>query len=126
MTKEPVSVDPSISVADAERIMESRHLKRLPVCINGKVVGMVVRSDLKNVKPTDANSVSINSVMTRNVIYSYPEDSLLQVLRKMTVNGIGGIPIVTKVGVLIGIVTMSDIYKAYQRYDSQLPDEREK
>jgi len=126
MTKEPVSVDPSISVADAERIMESRHLKRLPVCINGKVVGMVVHSDLKNVKPTDANSISINNVMTRNVIYSYPEDSLLQVFRKMTVNGIGGIPIVTKEGMLIGIVTMSDIYKAYQRYDSQLPNEREK
>jgi len=125
MTKDPVSINPSISVADAERIMSDKHLKRLPVCVDGKVVGMVTSSDLKNVKPADVNLVSITNVMTRNVIYSYPDDSLLKVFRIMTVNGIGGIPIISKgEGRLLGIVTMSDIYKAYQRYDTQLAGDR--
>jgi CBS domain-containing protein len=46
MTSEVAVVDPSDDLADVVRLMEKRHIKRLPVVDNGKLVGIVSRADL--------------------------------------------------------------------------------
>ena len=45
MTKEPVTIDQDASLADAARLMEKHHVKRLPVIRDGRLVGMLSRSD---------------------------------------------------------------------------------
>lgn len=46
MTDAPVSVEEDAAVSDLVDLMEKRHIKRLPVLREGKVVGVVSRADL--------------------------------------------------------------------------------
>ncbi|MEL9915072.1 MAG: chloride channel protein [Thermoplasmatales archaeon] len=118
MTSNPVCVEDTVSVSDVHRIFLEKQLKRLPVVQNSRLVGIITVKDLLNVKREEADITSVSKIMTKNVVYSFPDDSVLSVLRKMHVNRIGGIPIVTREDkVVIGIITESDIYRAYQRYD---------
>jgi CBS domain-containing protein len=45
MTKRLVSVDPSMSIKDAARLMSKNQIRRLPVIKNKKLIGIVVASD---------------------------------------------------------------------------------
>src|SRR5579871_6834150 len=49
MTKNLVSVEPTTPLVDAVELMQSRGIKRLPVLLNGHVVGIVTRADLVRV-----------------------------------------------------------------------------
>ncbi|WP_202320117.1 CBS domain-containing protein [Archaeoglobus neptunius] len=50
MTKEVITVEPNRSAFEAFKIMSERKIGRLPVTENGKIVGIVSRSDLMRVK----------------------------------------------------------------------------
>ncbi len=45
MTKNPIMVDPDISLKDAARLMSAKRIRRLPVLKERKLVGIVVASD---------------------------------------------------------------------------------
>ena len=46
MTASPVTVTPDTPIADIADILETRRIKRVPVAIDGKVVGIVTRANL--------------------------------------------------------------------------------
>ena len=46
MTSPAITIAPGATVADAARVMSERHVNRLPVVENGKLVGIVTRADL--------------------------------------------------------------------------------
>jgi CBS domain-containing protein len=46
MTAPPVTISPQASVSEAARIMITRHINRLPVVADGRLVGIVSRADL--------------------------------------------------------------------------------
>lgn len=46
MSHDPVSIMPDASLEDVVKLMTSRRIKRLPVLADGKLVGIVARSDL--------------------------------------------------------------------------------
>jgi CBS domain-containing protein len=50
-------------------------------------------------------------VMTRNVISVAPDASILEALRLMLLNKISGLPVVTKSGQLVGIITEGDFLR---------------
>jgi CBS domain-containing protein len=46
MTPDPVTVSTNSSLEEACRLIEERGVKRLPVVLNGKLVGVIARADL--------------------------------------------------------------------------------
>lgn len=46
MTTPPVTISPDASVNEAARIMTTRHINRLPVVRDGRIVGIISRADL--------------------------------------------------------------------------------
>lgn len=46
MTRNPVTVGPEQPLEQAETLMSEHHLRRLPVCEDGRLVGMITRGDL--------------------------------------------------------------------------------
>ena len=50
MTPNAVTVCPENSVTESARIMAKNQIRRLPVCENGKVVGIVSLSDISRSK----------------------------------------------------------------------------
>lgn len=120
MTGNPITVDQSTSVYEALSIMTNNGFKALPVVFNGTMTGIVTKTDLMNV-PLDAQKMTnVSKVMTRNVITAHPDDNLHSVLRKMSLNEVGRVPVIDSSKKLIGIITRSDLYRAYERYSGIL------
>jgi signal-transduction protein with cAMP-binding, CBS, and nucleotidyltransferase domain len=46
MTRDPITVEPDQSLDEAETLMTQHHIRRLPVCEEGRLVGMIARGDL--------------------------------------------------------------------------------
>jgi CBS domain-containing protein len=46
MTRDPVTIDPEESLPRAEELMSRHHVRRLPVCEQGRLIGMITRGDL--------------------------------------------------------------------------------
>ena len=68
-------------------------------------------------------STQLADIMTKNVIVTYPDESLHDVLHKMTTNGIGRMPVVSRqTGQLLGIVTRTDVMKAYDNVAETLTE----
>ena len=115
------TIDPATLVSNALRLMEERGVTGIPVTENAKLVGIVTKSDLIQVKLIHQDMESVSHVMTRNVVYAHEDDTLLDVMKKLSVNNISHIPIVTKEdNKVIGLVTWNAIFKAHQEFTSKM------
>lgn len=116
MNTDVVTAKPEDTVESAYRTMLERGFRGMPVVSDGRLVGIVTLSDLLRVPREKMGEVRVGSVMTGRVIVCRPGDSLFEALEKMTVNGVGRLPVVSgEDGSLIGIVTRTDIMRAYER-----------
>lgn len=58
----------------------------------------------------------VNNIMTKKVVSCRPEESLDSAAKKMIKAGISGAPVVDKKGMVIGIITESDILRTIDVY----------
>lgn len=58
MTREPITIAPGASIAQACRLLHEHRLRRLPVVENDNLVGMIARADLVRAVATSAEKVS--------------------------------------------------------------------
>ncbi len=127
MTPDPVTITPDTSHSEAVRIMREHGFRRLPVVDkHGNLVGIVVEKDLLSTQPSPATSLSIweihnllsklkvKDIMSRPV-YTVPEDCPIEdAARIMVEHKIGCLPVMRE-GRLVGIITETDIFKAFTR-----------
>ena len=125
MSREPVTITSDVSVPDALRLMRERKVRRLPVLdSHGKLVGIVSDQDLLYASPSPVSSLSVwemhyllaklkvEEVMTRKVITVTEDTPLEEAARIMADNKIGGLPVMRE-DELVGIVTETDLFKAF-------------
>lgn len=122
MSKNPVTTKPSASVPDALKVMQGSKIRQLPV-MNEKseLVGIVSLVDLFRVSPSPATSLSVwevdyllekitvEKVMTREVITVTEDMPVEEAGRTMSDNKISGLPVMRD-GELVGIITESDLF----------------
>ena len=104
-------------VSHARNLMLRHRISTLLVLNEGKMVGIVTKSDISNRlaqaeplwrrRPID--QIPIKLLMTESVISIYPEASISQAAALMLENGVHNIPVV-KNGI-VGIVTKTDIMR---------------
>jgi acetoin utilization protein AcuB len=122
MAREVFTLSPGQTCVDAYRAMWAQKLRRAPVVVDGKVVGMVSERDLlKRLPGTIAQAAteagekgmesSVRSVMSATVQTVAPNDPLEAAAKLMLKHKVGGIPVVER-GRLAGIITESDIFRA--------------
>jgi len=123
MTLNPVTITPDVSVTDALRLMSEKKIRRLPVLDGeGHLVGIVSDRDLLQASPSPVTSLAIweihellakltiEKMMTREVI-TVPEDTPLEeAARVMADSRIGGLPVMRGTE-LVGIISESDLFK---------------
>lgn len=125
MTPNPITVTEDTSFEDALRTLKDRKIRRLPVVNReGRLVGIVVEKDLLYASPSPATSLSvfevhyllarmrIRDVMTKRVITVGEDCPLEEAARIMVDHKIGSLPIMES-GRLTGIITETDIFKAF-------------
>ena len=60
MTTPPIVVAPTLTLAQAQRLMQQRHVRRLPVVKDGRLMGIVTLGDLRAAGPSAASSLSVH------------------------------------------------------------------
>jgi len=116
MNPKVASLSQDESVGIAHQRMLDKGYRGIPIVESGKVVGIVTMSDVLRVPREQMASTALKSVMTKNVRVAYPDETLHGVLKKMTINEIGRLPVVERnTGQLLGIITRTDFSRAYER-----------
>jgi acetoin utilization protein AcuB len=124
MTSNPYVISPEGNIADALELMRNNRIRRLPVVKSGKLVGIVTESQMLEVSPSKATTLSIfeinyllsktkiSSIMTKDVKTISPDSLLEEAALLMADNEIGALPVVEG-SKLVGIITEKDIYNAF-------------
>ncbi len=128
LMKIPVhTVKPRDTVARARALIEEYRINQLPV-VNRSLVGIVTDRDLRDARSAvasaaeaatrahlrapPADKITVESVMTTNVLTLTPEHTVADAARLMRRERKGAIPIVEH-NALAGIITRSDILDAF-------------
>ncbi len=118
------SVAPEESVDSAFRAILDKHYTGVPVVgPSGQVVGIVTITDLRGVPAEKRGSTPVEGVMTKNVVVVSSDESLLDALNKIVANNVGQLPVVERSsGALVGIITVTDAIRAYDRVVKGISD----
>lgn len=111
MTREPVRVGPRDTLEKVQTLMRQGGFRRIPVVQGDSIVGILTERDLRAHHSTMAATL-VNSVMSAPVVTLEAGASVEEAARVMLRNKIGGLPIVER-GKLVGILTSSDVLKAF-------------
>jgi CBS domain-containing protein len=123
MSHPVLTVEPSMTIADAHSLMRERNVRRFPVTRHGKLIGIVTLGDIREASPSKATTLSIwelnylwaqltvERVMTHRVCTVSPDALLATAARVMLDHKISGLPVVESDRV-VGIITESDLFRA--------------
>jgi acetoin utilization protein AcuB len=121
MTTNVFTIPSNTSLAEARRVMEAHHLRRLPVVDRGILVGIVTRDQLDRVGPSQVssfnihdltrllNKVTVKDVMTKNPITVSPDTTVEEGVTLAQEKKIGALLVVDN-GRLVGIATTNDFF----------------
>ncbi|MDR2908575.1 MAG: IMP dehydrogenase [Oscillospiraceae bacterium] len=106
---DPFFLSPGHTAADAEALMARYRISGVPICENGKLVGILTNRDMRFISDY---SVAIKDVMTSENLVTAPVGTTLEqaqeVLRKYKIEKL---PLVDDDGTLRGLITIKDIEK---------------
>ena len=126
MTTNVKTVDYEASITTAFSLMKENSIRRLPVMDKGKIVNIITLSDLNQVTPSLATTLSVYELnyllaktkikdvlpKRRKLLTIGPEDYIETAARIMRQNTVSGLPVVDDFGNLVGIITETDIFDA--------------
>ena len=116
----PFFLAPDNYVYEAEALMSKYKISGVPICVDGKLVGIITNRDMRFL--TDY-SMKIDEVMTKENLITAPVGTTLaeaqEILRQSKVEKL---PLVDKDNRLCGLITIKDIQKA-TRYPNSAKDE---
>ncbi len=112
-------ISPTDSLATARNIMLRRGIGRLIVVDKSeRPIGVLTITDITNAllghyysRPLDV--IPVEKAMSRNVVTIEPTKSIRTAAQLMLRYNIGGLPVVNPTGKLVGIITRTDIVRAY-------------
>ena len=122
MTPSPVTLSPEDSLMEALQMMRLRKIRRIPVMLGEKLVGLVTEGDLKRVEPSTLSDTQehftqvmegtqVMRIMVENLVTTTPDTLLLEAARVLRKNKYGALPVMEGER-LAGILTDSDLIGA--------------
>ncbi|MBA4454540.1 MAG: CBS domain-containing protein [Nitrosopumilaceae archaeon] len=115
-----ITANPGSSIFEVLQKMQSHLIKRIVISEDAKPLGIITERDINRFLEDDKtsraiNEISIDHVMEKNIILITDEleDDFYQCASKMNNLKIGSVIIINKDGKLSGIVTRTDLVKAY-------------
>ena len=122
MTKNPITIAPDVGIDEAAKIMDKGHFRRLPVVEHGK---LFTNRDLLRASPSAATTldrfemrtllskIKVADVMQKNVITVTDTTTIEEAALVMAREKIGGMPVLSEVGKVVGIISSTDIFRAF-------------
>jgi len=101
-----IAAEDDVSLRDAAKIMSSKNIGSLIIMNKEKIVGIITERDImRNVSKLD---IKVSLAMSKNVITIDANESLDNAALLMNKHKIKRLPVIKK-GVLVGIITVTDI-----------------
>jgi acetoin utilization protein AcuB len=127
MTRDPITITPSTSISEAALLLARHHVRRLVVVDRthdeARVVGIVSAGDLARAFPPDLNPTSsavtersvpapVATIMARTLRTVAAGTTIEDAAHALRANKIGALPVMQGAR-LVGIVTESDVFRAF-------------
>jgi CIC family chloride channel protein len=100
----------------SDTLMRSRHHGLPVVDAAGKLVGMLTVQDLDRAQTSNGKAdVTIGEACTRELLVTYPDETIGTALRRMAVRDIGRLPVVSRddPSEMVGLLRRTDLVRAY-------------
>jgi acetoin utilization protein AcuB len=113
MSSPAVVVPPNATKSSALAFMDKRKIRRLPVVQDGKLLGIVTRTDLLRHSKKSATGAlpTVAAAMTRRPVTVQADDTLEAAAQLMLLRKVSGLPVLDGNRV-IGMLTESDLFRA--------------
>jgi|GEM_PF-767564 len=117
MSSPPITAPKNMTVEEAIEKMERLRITRFPVVARGRMQGIVTAFDFmvklgsRKTGKLPPHRIYVASCMTLNPVTMNLSNSVVDVISEILDRKVGGFPVVTDAGELVGIVTKMDIGK---------------
>ena len=112
----PFWLAPGHTLAEADELMAKYRISGVPICDNGKLIGIITNRDMKF--ETDMNQL-IDNVMTKENLVTGPSNiSKDDAHRLLAQHKVEKLPLVDEEGHLTGLITVKDFVKTEQYPDA--------
>jgi len=110
----PVTINRTALLQEAVGLMKKHKIRHLPVINDdGEMVGFITESDLRQFSfPSMVEDIPVHQVMVTNPITIESSTGIDVAAKIIHDNKIGGLPVMDN-GVLVGVVTASDVLSAF-------------
>ncbi|MBU1564273.1 MAG: CBS domain-containing protein [Proteobacteria bacterium] len=129
MTPDPITVSSDMLLPEARRMLNTYNIRHLPVVDREKkLVGIVSDRDLRSAYPSSVSSkhdkivafeqvekTTVADIMTTTCAALSPDASLDDALLVFDREKIGGIPVLSEEGVVLGFFSILDLTAAYRK-----------
>ena len=125
MSRNIITVNSGDTMVHATKLMKDHQIGLLPVLENGVLVGVVSDGDLKRASASSATTLEVHEllyllarttvreIMTRNPITVPVDWTLEETAELLLERNIEGVPVFDDSGALVGIVTQTDLLRAF-------------
>ena len=112
MTPNPDVIDPKASIREAAKRMRDDNVGALPVCENGRLIGMVTDRDIVMravAEDRTPSQTTVRDVMSERIIYCFDDDDIESAARCMAKHQVRRVPVLNRDKRLVGIVSLADL-----------------
>lgn len=112
MKKNVISIDSSMTVSDAAKMMDDVSIGAIVVLENGIAIGIITERDLvrRIISKGKPLSTNVKDAMSSPLIVINPDDTVWELAQLMKIRRIHRVPVV-KDNRLVGMVTTSDVVR---------------
>ena len=125
MNSSVFTLTPEDSLMEALQLMRLRKIRRVPVVVGDRLMGLVTEGDLKRAEPSTLSDTQehftavmegtqVMQIMIENLVTTTPDTPLLDAARTLWKNKYGALPVIEGEK-LVGILTDSDLIGALVR-----------
>ena len=127
MTKELITVEPGTPIFQAQKLMREHQVRKLPVVMRGRLVGMVTHDLFMEITPSKAtgfgvqemhyllNDMKVSELMDKNPVTVSPDMPFEEALNLGQQKGNTGFPVMEN-GEIVGIITNGDIIRLLNKF----------
>lgn len=124
MSKNPLTLSPDISAAEAAELMKRYGFEGYPVVENKQLVGLLTRRNVDRAIAHNLNKTA-GDLMTAGSVSVYPDDPISKLKERMATSTWGQVPVLDpESNEIIGIVTRTDLISTLNN-DDELPTQNE-
>lgn len=120
MTPGPFTIGPDDTLLEAATRMSLHGIRHLPVIDGGAVVGVLSERDLRTYVGDPSlftitkgtSPLRVRDVQARELIAVAPDQPLIEIAKRFADQRIGAMPVVSRDGALLGIISYVDVLRA--------------